>query len=124
MTEIWRTNNVIPSLCSSWLYSLWHQPWGPTLPLPSLPRDLSNNTTRQRSSPQATGLSALSRRDSYASERSAVSSASITRRSLSGWYKLPKHFQQAYHRPRPAPSLKSMFSARSSLKKNHNVGSG
>ena len=86
--------------------------------MPSLPTDLSNNTTRQRSSPQATGLSALSRRDSYASERSAMSSASITRRSLSGWYKLPKHFQQAYHRPRPAPSSKSMNSARSSLKKS------
>ena len=34
--------------------SLWHQPWCPTLPLPSLPTDLSNATTRQRSSSQAT----------------------------------------------------------------------
>ena len=39
------------------------------------------------------------------------------RRSLAGWSKLPKHSQQAHHRPKPAPSSKSMNSARSSLKK-------
>ena len=50
-------------------------------------------------------------------ERSAGFSGSITRRSLAGWYKLPKHSQQAHHRPKPAPSSKSMNSARSSLKK-------
>ena len=44
-------------------------------------------------------------------------SASITRRSLAGWYKLPSHSQQAHHRPKPAPSSKSMNSASSSLKK-------
>jgi hypothetical protein len=42
-------------------------PWCPTLPLPSLPTDLSDPTTRQRSSTQTTGLSALSRRDGDAS---------------------------------------------------------
>ena len=48
-------------------------------------------------------------------ERSAGFSASIIRRSLAGWSKLPKHSQQAHHRPKPAPSSKSMNSARSSL---------
>ena len=70
ISEIWRTNYVMSSLRSSGLYSLWHQSGCPTLPLPSLPTDLSNTTTRQRSSPQATGLSALSslsRRDGVAS---------------------------------------------------------
>ena len=41
-------------------------------------------------------------------ERSAGFSASITRRSLAGWSKLPSHSQQAHHKPK---------SARSSLKK-------
>ena len=50
-------------------------------------------------------------------ERSAGFSASITRRSLAGWYKLLKHSQQTHHRPKSAPSSKSMNSARSSLKK-------
>ena len=50
-------------------------------------------------------------------ERSAGFSGSITRRSLAGWYKLPSHSQQAHHRPKSAPSSKSMNSARSSLKK-------
>ena len=50
-------------------------------------------------------------------ERSAGFSASITRRSLAGWSKLPSHSQQAHHRPKSAPSSKSMNSARSSLKK-------
>ena len=50
-------------------------------------------------------------------ERSAEFSGSITRRSLAGWSKLPKHSQQAHHRPKSAPSSKSMNSARSSLKK-------
>ena len=49
--------------------------------------------------------------------RSAEFSLSITRRSLAGWYKLPKHSQQTHHRPKPAPSSKSMNSARLSLKK-------
>ena len=51
-------------------------------------------------------------------ERSAEFSASITRRSLAGWSKLPSHSQQAHHRPKSAPSSKSMNSARSSLKKS------
>jgi len=51
-------------------------------------------------------------------EPSAGFSASITRRSLAGWYKPPKHSQPAHHRPKPAPSSKSMNSARSSLKKS------
>ena len=50
-------------------------------------------------------------------ERSAGFSASITRRSLAGWYKLPKYSQQAQHRLKPAPPSKSMNSARSWLKK-------
>ena len=50
-------------------------------------------------------------------EPSAGFSASIIRRSLAGWYKLPKHSQQAHHRPKPAPSSKSINSACSSLKK-------
>ena len=50
-------------------------------------------------------------------ERSAEFSGSITRRSLAGWSKLPKHSQQARQRPKSAPSSKSMNSARSSLKK-------
>ena len=50
-------------------------------------------------------------------ERSAEFSGSITRRSLAGWSKLPKYSQQAHHRPKSAPSSKSMNSARSSLKK-------
>ena len=50
-------------------------------------------------------------------ERSAEFLGSITRRSLAGWSKLPSHSQQAHHRPKPAPSSKSMNSARSSLKK-------
>ena len=53
----------------------------------------------------------------WACERSAGFSRSITRRSLAGWYKLPSHSQQAHHRPKSAPSSKSMNSARSSLKK-------
>ena len=68
-SEIWRTNDAMSSLRSSGLDSLWHQSGCPTLPLPSLPTDLSNTTTRQRSSPQTTGLSALSRRDGNASDR-------------------------------------------------------
>ena len=51
-------------------------------------------------------------------ERSAGFSTSIIRRSLAGWSKLPKHSQKAHHRPKPAPSSKSMNSARSSLKKS------
>jgi len=51
ISEIWRTNDAMSSLCSSGLDSLWHQPGCPTLPLPGLPTDLSNTTTRQRSSP-------------------------------------------------------------------------
>ena len=51
-------------------------------------------------------------------EPSAGFSASIIRRSLAGWYRLPKHSQQAHHRPKSAPSSKSMNSARSSLKKS------
>ena len=42
-------------------------------------------------------------------ERSAGFLASITRQSLAGWSKLPKHSQQTHHRPK---------SARSSLKKS------
>ena len=37
-------------------------------------------------------------------ERSAGFLGSITRRSLAGWSKLPKHSQQAHHRPKSAPS--------------------
>ncbi len=69
ISGIWRTNDAMSSLRSSGLDSLWHQSGCPTLPLPSLPTDLSNTTTRQRSSPQTTGLSALSRRDGDASDR-------------------------------------------------------
>ena len=50
-------------------------------------------------------------------ERSAGFSGSITRRSLAGWYKLPSHSQQAHHKPKSAPSSKSINSARSALKK-------
>jgi len=50
-------------------------------------------------------------------EPSAAFSTSITRRSLAGCCKLPKHSQPAHQRPKPAPSSKSMNSARSSLKK-------
>ena len=50
-------------------------------------------------------------------EPSAGFSTSIIRRSLAGWSKLPKHSQKAHHRPKPAPSSKSMNSARSSLRK-------
>ena len=42
----------------------------------------------------------------------------IHHKTLSRWLvKLPSHSQQAHHRPKPAPSSKSMNSARSSLKK-------
>ena len=51
-------------------------------------------------------------------ERSAGFLASITRRSLAGWSKLPSHSQPAHHRPKSAPSSKSMNSARSSQKKS------
>ena len=51
-------------------------------------------------------------------ERSAGFSGSITRRSPAGWSKLPSHSQQAHHKPKSAPSSKSMNSARSSLKKS------
>ena len=50
-------------------------------------------------------------------ERSAGFSGSTTRQSPAGWSKLPKHSQPAHHRPKSAPSSKSMNSARSSLKK-------
>ena len=50
-------------------------------------------------------------------ERSAEFSGSITRRSLAGWSKLPKHSRQAHLKLRSAPSSKSMSSVRSSLKK-------
>ena len=50
-------------------------------------------------------------------EPSAGFSGSTTRRSLAGWSKLPSHSQQARHRPKFAPSSKSMNSAPSSLKK-------
>ena len=50
-------------------------------------------------------------------ERSAGFSASITRRSPAGWSKLPSHSEQAHHRPKSAPSSKSMNFACSSLKK-------
>ena len=49
------------------LYSLWHQSGCSTVPLPSLATDLSNNTTRQRSSPHATGLSGRFEKDEDAS---------------------------------------------------------
>ncbi len=51
-------------------------------------------------------------------EQSAGFSGSITRRSLVGWSKLPKHSQQAHQRPKPAPSSKSMNSAVLLLKKS------
>ena len=51
-------------------------------------------------------------------ELSAGFSGTITRRSLAGWSKLPSHSQQAHHRPKSAPSSKSMNSVRSSLKKS------
>ena len=51
-------------------------------------------------------------------ERSAGFSGFITRRSLADCCKLPSHSQQAHHRPKPAPSSKSINSARSSLKKS------
>ena len=51
-------------------------------------------------------------------ERSAGFSGSITRRSLAGWSKLPSHSQQAHHKPKSAPSSKSINSARSSIKKS------
>ena len=54
----------------------------------------------------------------WSCERSAGFSASITGWSLAGWSKLPSHTQQAHHRTKPAPSSKSMNSARSSLKKS------
>ena len=42
----------------------------------------------------------------------------IHHKTLSRWLvKLPSHSQQAHHRPKPAPSSKSMNSALSSLKK-------
>ena len=50
-------------------------------------------------------------------ERSAEFSGFTTRRSPAGWSKLPKHSRQAHHRPKSAPSSKSMNSVRSSLKK-------
>ena len=76
---------------------------------------ISDATTWQRSSPQATGLSTLSGRDEDASYRPDCQL--ITRRYLAGQIKLPKHSQQAHHRPKPAPSSKSMNSKLSSLKK-------
>ena len=72
------------SLCSSGLYSLGHQSGCSTLPLPSLPMDLSNTTTRQRSSPQAAGLSTLSRRDGDASARQGSRDSSQDSLSLVG----------------------------------------
>ena len=77
---------------------------------------ISDATTWQRSSPQATGLSTLSGRDDDASYRPG--SQLITRRYLAGQSKLPKHSQQAHHRPKPAPSSKSRNSKLSSLKKS------
>ena len=68
-SEISRIIEVMPSLESSWLYSLWHQSGCPTLPLLRLPTDLSNTKKRQRSRPQATGLSALFRRDGAGRDR-------------------------------------------------------
>ena len=50
-------------------------------------------------------------------ERSAGFSGSITRRSPAGWSKLPSHSQQAHHKPKSAPSSKSMNSAVLLLKK-------
>ena len=50
-------------------------------------------------------------------ELSAGFSASIKRWSLAGWYKLPSNSQKVHHRPKPAPSSKSMNSALSLLKK-------
>src|SRR5210317_1114996 len=49
--------------------------------------------------------------------REAELSGFIKSRSLAGWYKLPKNSRQAHHRPKSAPSSKSMNSVRSSLKK-------
>ena len=49
-------------------------------------------------------------------ELSAWFSVSIKRWSLAGWYKLPSNSQKVHHRPKPAPSSKSMNYARSSLK--------
>ena len=57
------------SLCSSWLYTLWDQSWCPTLPLLSLPTDLSKVAMQQSSNPQATGLSIMLRRDGDARYR-------------------------------------------------------
>ena len=68
-SKVWRTKDAMSSLRSCGLDSLWHQSGCPTLPLPGLPTDLSNTTTRQRSRPQTTGLSTLSRRDGDASDR-------------------------------------------------------
>ena len=75
--------------------------------MPSLPTDLSNATTRQRSRSQAQACTLC-----------LEGMGSITRRSLAGWCKLPRHSPPAHHRPKPTPSSKSMNSARSSLKKS------
>ena len=64
--------------------------------------------------PSSRPVSSISK--GWGCERSAGFSGSITRRSPVGWSKLPSHSQQAHHRPKSAPSSKSMNSARSSLK--------
>ena len=84
--------------------------------MPSLPTDLSNTTTRKKIQPLSNRpVNSISK--GWGCERSAGFSTSIIRRSHAGWSKLPKHSQKAHHRPKRAPSSKSMNSARSSLKK-------
>ena len=110
------------SLRSSGLYSLWHQSGCPTLPLPniSLPTDLSNTTMRQRFCPQATGSKCQLYLEGMGlcEKNDRINSFfNIHHKTVfAGWSKLPKHSRQAHHRPKSAPSSKSMNSVRSSLK--------
>ena len=67
-------------------------------------------------SPSNRPVSSISKGWGY--ELSAVFPASITNRSLAGWYKPPNQSQQAQHKPQTAPSSKSMNSSLSSPKKS------
>ena len=113
ISEIWRTNDAMSSLRSSWLYLLWHHRGIQRYRcqacrriFQTLPRGKDPALKQRACQLHLEGI-----------ERSAGFSVSITRRSLAGWSKLPKHSRQTHHRPKSAPSTKSMNSARSSLKK-------
>ena len=120
ISEIWRTDDAMSSLCSSWLYSLWHQ-WVSNATV-AKPADGSFKHYDEAKIYSSSNRPVSSISKGWGCEPSAEFLGFITRRSLASWYKLPSHSQKAHHKPKPTPSSKSMNSAPFIAKKILNVG--